>query len=159
MFIFYELNLFCIETARVIYRKIRYFNSTGYRTYRYPVSIPSILLALLVSSLCLSHCCLCHSIFLPHCIPLDGRLGSRLRDYRPVAPRPISCRPSVHCLCSYACHLQRRSKPRDKRDPCKGRTEWPTILVSSTPNEGFFYMPQICDMGLTALLPLRRKAC
>ena len=24
---------------------------------------------------------------------------------------------------------------------------------------GFFYMPQICDMGQTALLPLRRKAC
>jgi hypothetical protein len=23
----------------------------------------------------------------------------------------------------------------------------------------FFYMPQICDMGQTALLPLRRKAC
>jgi hypothetical protein len=22
-----------------------------------------------------------------------------------------------------------------------------------------FYMPQICDMGQTALLPLRRKAC
>jgi hypothetical protein len=24
---------------------------------------------------------------------------------------------------------------------------------------GFFYMPHICDMGQTALLPLRRKAC
>jgi len=24
---------------------------------------------------------------------------------------------------------------------------------------GIFYMPQICDMGLTALLPLRRKVC
>jgi hypothetical protein len=24
---------------------------------------------------------------------------------------------------------------------------------------GIFYMPQICDMGPTALLPLRRKAC
>jgi hypothetical protein len=23
----------------------------------------------------------------------------------------------------------------------------------------FFYMPQICDMGPTALLPFRRKAC
>jgi hypothetical protein len=30
-------------------------------------------------------------------------------------------------------------------------------LASSTPNEGFFYMPQICDMGPTALLPLRLK--
>jgi hypothetical protein len=25
--------------------------------------------------------------------------------------------------------------------------------------EEIFYMPQICDMGTTALLPLRRKAC
>jgi len=24
---------------------------------------------------------------------------------------------------------------------------------------GIFYMPKICDMGQTALLPLRRKAC
>jgi hypothetical protein len=24
---------------------------------------------------------------------------------------------------------------------------------------GIFYMPQICDMGQTALLPFRRKAC
>jgi hypothetical protein len=24
---------------------------------------------------------------------------------------------------------------------------------------GIFYMPQICNMGPTALLPLRRKAC
>jgi hypothetical protein len=31
-------------------------------------------------------------------------------------------------------------------------------LMSSTSNEGFFYMPQICDMEPTALLPLRRKA-
>jgi hypothetical protein len=26
-------------------------------------------------------------------------------------------------------------------------------------SQGFFYMPHICDMGKTALLPLRRKAC
>jgi hypothetical protein len=40
--------------------------------------------------------------------------------------------------------------------------KWPTKfcrhLVSSTTNEGFFYRPQICDMGPTALLPFRRKA-
>jgi hypothetical protein len=27
---------------------------------------------------------------------VDGRLGSRLQGYHPVAPRPISCRPVVH---------------------------------------------------------------
>jgi hypothetical protein len=30
-------------------------------------------------------------------------------------------------------------------------------IASSTPFEGIFYMPQICDMGPTALLPVRRK--
>jgi hypothetical protein len=32
-------------------------------------------------------------------------------------------------------------------------------LESSNPNEGVFNMPQMCDMGLMALLPLQRKAC
>jgi hypothetical protein len=32
-------------------------------------------------------------------------------------------------------------------------------MPNSTVHLGIFYMPQICDMGLTALLPFRRKAC
>jgi hypothetical protein len=32
-------------------------------------------------------------------------------------------------------------------------------IASSTLFEGIFYMPQICNMGPTALLPLQRKAC
>ena len=32
-------------------------------------------------------------------------------------------------------------------------------MSTSTLHLGIFYMPQICDMGPTALLPLRRKAC
>jgi hypothetical protein len=32
-------------------------------------------------------------------------------------------------------------------------------MPSSTLHLGIFYMPQIYDMGPTALLPLRRKAC
>jgi hypothetical protein len=31
--------------------------------------------------------------------------------------------------------------------------------TTSTVSVGIFYMPQIYDMGQTALLPLRRKAC
>jgi hypothetical protein len=31
--------------------------------------------------------------------------------------------------------------------------------VTSTGIVGVFYMPQTCNMGLTALLPLQRKAC
>jgi hypothetical protein len=56
-------------------------------------------------------------------LTVDGRLESRSQGYQPVAPRPISCRPSVHRLCSYARHLQRRSTPSDMRDPCCWRTE------------------------------------
>jgi len=38
------------------------------------------------------------------------------------------------------------------------------LLVDETCSDKFglesdFYMPQICDMGQTALFPLRRKAC
>jgi hypothetical protein len=36
--------------------------------------------------------------------------------------------------------------------------KYPVILPTSTPNVWTFYMPQIWDMGPTALLPLRRKA-
>jgi hypothetical protein len=32
-------------------------------------------------------------------------------------------------------------------------------IATSTVIVGFFYMPQSCDMGPTALIPLRRKAC
>jgi hypothetical protein len=32
-------------------------------------------------------------------------------------------------------------------------------IATSTVIVGFFYMPQGCDMGPKALLPLRRKAC
>jgi hypothetical protein len=32
-------------------------------------------------------------------------------------------------------------------------------MPTSTVHLGIFYMPQICDMGPTALLPFRRKAC
>jgi len=31
--------------------------------------------------------------------------------------------------------------------------------ATSTVSVGIFYMPQIYDMGQTALLPLRRKSC
>jgi hypothetical protein len=40
--------------------------------------------------------------------------------------------------------------------------EWSCNFSEMTPflrHLGIFYMPQICDMGQTALLPFRRKAC
>jgi hypothetical protein len=85
------------------------------------------------------------------CGRVDGRLGSRLRGYHPVAPPFSSAR-----------HLQRHSMSRDMRDLCYWRTElgremagqfglWFRLLRKSH----VFYMPQICDMGQAALLPLR----
>jgi len=48
----------------------------------------------------------------------------------------------------------------------EGGTMWARILTGNFAwncdfhaNSGIFYMPQICDMGPTALLPFRRKAC
>ena len=54
------------------------------------------------------------------------------------------------------------------RDPSSERRnylgeKWPVIWTESCDFHaytfGFFYMPQICDMGQTALLPFRRKVC
>ena len=54
------------------------------------------------------------------------------------------------------------------RDPSSERKiylgeKWPVISTESCDIHaytfGFFYMPQICDMVQTALLPFRRKAC
>jgi hypothetical protein len=41
----------------------------------------------------------------------------------------------------------------------KGGTMWSRMVSGNLAIFGIFYMPQIYDMGLTALLPLRRKAC
>jgi hypothetical protein len=62
--------------------------------------------------------------------PGDGRLGLGLRGYHPVAPRLISCRFSVHRLCSSTRHLQRCSTPSNERrmlvkDGIMGE-KWPT---------------------------------
>jgi hypothetical protein len=64
-------------------------------------------------------------------------------------------------------HLQRRSTSYDVRGLYQRRMElWArnvrsNLAYNSTSAEivGFFYVPQICDMGPMALLPLRRKAC
>jgi hypothetical protein len=58
------------------------------------------------------------------------------------------------------------TRPHDARDPSSER--WNFVgenrsiispeMSTSTLHAGIFYMPQNCDMGPTALLPLRRKA-
>jgi hypothetical protein len=64
-------------------------------------------------------------------------------------------------------HLQRRSMPDSMTDLCVRKEEvWarngrPNFARQSDFHviAGFFNIRQICDMGQTALLPLRRKAC
>ena len=61
---------------------------------------------------------------------------------------------SARCL-----HVQRRERPLVELfvgEKCsdKFRLEFDFHVILE-----IFYMPQICDMGQTALLPLRRKAC
>ena len=79
---------------------------------------------------------------------------------RPLSPAPPDFR------CSHFRH-QVPPHPYDTTDPSSerwncGRESWPIILPKCRLPRyvlGIFYMPQICDTGLTALLPLRRKAC
>ena len=58
------------------------------------------------------------------------------------------------------CNAGCLSRHNDARDPI-GREMAGNLTEISDFHAtlGIFYMPQICDMGPTALLPLRRKAC
>jgi len=90
--------------------------------------------------------------------------------YAPDAPQPIGLLwdpepPPPWFRRSSFCH-QAPLRPYDARDPSSerwncGRECWPIILPKCRlPRSilGIFYVPQICDMGPTVLLPLRRKA-
>jgi hypothetical protein len=50
-----------------------------------------------------------------------------------------------------------RGSPLAARGGTMGEKWWPDGAWDMHP--GFFYMPQICDMGPIILLPFRRKAC
>jgi hypothetical protein len=61
-----------------------------------------------------------------------------------------------------ALHFNRRERPLSAKGGTIGEKcpiKFSHIIATSTVIVGLFYMPQICDMGQTALLPLRRKAC
>ena len=50
-----------------------------------------------------------------------------------------------------------RGSPLAARGGTMGEKWWPNRAWDMHP--GFFYMPQICDMGPIILLPFQRKAC
>jgi len=88
---------------------------------------------------------------LAHCI-----LGKFLGVSCHCSPPPLDV-PTFSASCL---HVQRRERPLAAAvfvgEKCseKFRLEFDLHVILE-----IFYMPQICDMGQTALLPLRRKAC
>jgi len=89
---------------------------------------------------------------LAHCI-LGKFLGVGCHCFPPPLDVPTF---TARCL-----HVQRRERPlAAERGTLRGREIfWQISSRIRLPLLGIFYMPQICDMGPTALLPLRRKAC
>jgi len=76
----------------------------------------------------------------------------------PCPPRDFRC---SHFRCQAPPRIYDVRDPSSKRWNC-GQECWLVILPKcQLPRYilGIFYMPQICDMGPTALLPLQRKAC
>jgi hypothetical protein len=84
------------------------------------------------------------------------------------ALQPVWLTPEVYCTIpsiskgSYSGHQvplasTTRGSPLAARGGTMGEKWWPDGAWDLYP--GFFYMPQICDMGPIILLPLRRKAC
>jgi hypothetical protein len=61
-----------------------------------------------------------------------------------------------------ALHVNLRERPLSAKGGTMGEKhpiKFSHKIATSTVIVGFFYMPQSCDVGPTALLPLRRKAC
>jgi hypothetical protein len=61
-----------------------------------------------------------------------------------------------------ALHINWRQRPLSAKGGTMGKKcpiKFSRTVATSTVIVGLFYMPQSCDMGLTALLPLRRKIC
>jgi hypothetical protein len=71
----------------------------------------------------------------------------------PALDSPFISRGAPHQTTWEASVSERRNYGREMSDQI-----YPTI-ATSTVIVGFFYMPQSCDMGQTALLPLQRKSC
>ena len=70
---------------------------------------------------------------------------------RPLVLDVPTC--TARCL---SCHNDARVKGRTIGQEMAGNLAESTDFHATL---GIFYMPQICDMGPTALLQLRRKAC
>jgi hypothetical protein len=61
-----------------------------------------------------------------------------------------------------ALHVNQRERPLSAKGGTMGEkcpTKFSHTIATSTVIVGFFYIPQSCEMGPKALLPLRMKAC
>jgi hypothetical protein len=90
-----------------------------------------------------------------------------LAEIPPIALQPSRPFVLLHLVFVSSVHPQRRSMPDITRDLCERKEEvWARNGRSNLARQsdfhviaGFFNMPQSCDVGQTALIPLRRKAC
>ena len=98
---------------------------------------------------------LCHS---QSCIVIGSR---RLMPPDALHPKAYYTNPGLYSFLLAPPGVSTR-EPSSERRNCLGE-KWPVISTESCDFHaytfGFFYMPQICGMGQTALLPFRRSAC
>jgi len=96
-------------------------------------------------------------------VSVEGSSSSGPGAYAPDAPHPIGllCDPYPLVILDVPTSALRRERSYQRKVEL-----WARMLAgnfaymsNSTLHLGIFYMPQICDMGPTTLLPLRRKAC
>jgi hypothetical protein len=89
------------------------------------------------------------------------------RMHRSLQAYCATLNPPSHNFGRFTFRRQVPPRPQDARDPTSERWNFvgencPIIspkMSTSTLHVGIFYIPKICDMGPTALLTLRRKAC
>jgi hypothetical protein len=96
---------------------------------------------------------------------IDIDMGRGFGVYLPDAPRRYAAGPLCTAVSSTH-HLQRRSMSSDMRPLLVKDGTGPEMASQfclrfqhPRKSQGSFYMPQSCDMGQTALLPLQRKVC
>jgi hypothetical protein len=118
---------------------------------RFCIRVIIILILLPVDNKISLFCCvLMHPTFLFVCVGPRKRVYCSLQAY---------CTYPMCVQCSDF-HRQEASRHNDAGDPSSEK--WNLLgekLPVIWPKVGIFYMPQIYDMGQTALLPLRRKSC
>ena len=93
-----------------------------------------------------------------YCIVVGSR---RLMPPDALQPRAYCTNPGLYLFLLEPPGVSTRDPSNERRNYLCGK--WPVIWTEGCDFHaytfGFFYMPQICDMGQTALLPFRKETC